>query len=614
MGGVLYMFSGFFWLEIIHLPVLAAFAWIPWWMASLEKLLRAPTPRSAFLSGLAFAVIFLCGSFQVTLGAFYGGLLYVVIRTFQKDTPFLKSMFPSGRGWLLIVFFLLWGSGPLLIQLIPTSEFAGLCSRVNNPTDFQYLLDYSMPPSALAQFLYPQGTLPPGERLDHLLQNTKDYFGVYGSLGIWTPFLIFAAGVSRHRKVLLAPAVFCLLSLVAAFGIHVPFYSVLVNLLPGFSWIRVPFRFIYLFVLGACFLAAWGFHFLEQESQKQKVSQVWLGAAAIYSLLLGCGARALSGSTGLEQVSLAAGLFSLFIVFRVPSFRKYGWIFFQACLILPLFLSGWSYFQPGPSSNYNFKEILASLKLPPPERILVDSSQTYYPIEMEGKNYLTHFPENSLADLKIRNFGGYNPLTLNSVDDLRKLPIPTQMRLFSIPFFTTGLDRGPISGFQTEKLGSFYLYEYENPLPYVFAPPKIHVMENSVDRLKTLQNPAFDPYGLALFSTTPSAGLGQPEGAENPKYALLRDDPDHQKFGLQSPQSGWVVFSEIAYPGWKAFVDGRPSEILTADQALRAVWIPSGYHEVEFRYQPWWGPWILGGILFWLVLTLFFFWKKYLHA
>ena len=34
-GALLFGLSGFFWWEVIHPPVLAAFAWLPWWGGAL---------------------------------------------------------------------------------------------------------------------------------------------------------------------------------------------------------------------------------------------------------------------------------------------------------------------------------------------------------------------------------------------------------------------------------------------------------------------------------------------------------------------------------------------------------------------------------------------------
>ncbi|MGD0583688.1 MAG: hypothetical protein ABR974_12190 [Bacteroidales bacterium] len=48
-----------------------------------------------------------------------------------------------------------------------------------------------------------------------------------------------------------------------------------------------------------------------------------------------------------------------------------------------------------------------------------------------------------------------------------------------------------------------------------------------------------------------------------------------------------AVFSEIWYPaGWKAFIDGKPSDYLRVDWILRGMVVPAGAHEIRFSFEP----------------------------
>ncbi len=83
--------------------------------------------------------------------------------------------------------------------------------------------------------------------------------------------------------------------------------------------------------------------------------------------------------------------------------------------------------------------------------------------------------------------------------------------------------------------------------------------------------------------------------------------PPHIKYESNSAADGMAVFSEIYYPkGWHAFVDGKETEILRADYVLRALPIPAGKHEIEFKFEP--KPYTIGNkVTFassWLVLLI----------
>jgi hypothetical protein len=49
---------------------------------------------------------------------------------------------------------------------------------------------------------------------------------------------------------------------------------------------------------------------------------------------------------------------------------------------------------------------------------------------------------------------------------------------------------------------------------------------------------------------------------------------------------GVLMTSEAAYPGWRAWVDGREAPLLTVKKAFRAVDVPAGTHRVEMRFEP----------------------------
>ena len=63
--------------------------------------------------------------------------------------------------------------------------------------------------------------------------------------------------------------------------------------------------------------------------------------------------------------------------------------------------------------------------------------------------------------------------------------------------------------------------------------------------------------------------------------------PNVMEYSAITKNQRLVVFSEIYYPaGWKAFVDGKETEILRVNYLLRAIKLDSGEHKIEFKYSP----------------------------
>jgi len=61
---------------------------------------------------------------------------------------------------------------------------------------------------------------------------------------------------------------------------------------------------------------------------------------------------------------------------------------------------------------------------------------------------------------------------------------------------------------------------------------------------------------------------------------------NHVQYICHTDEKAILVTSDILYPGWKVYVDGKKRDILEVNYAFRGVCLEAGDHTVDFRFQP----------------------------
>jgi hypothetical protein len=67
--------------------------------------------------------------------------------------------------------------------------------------------------------------------------------------------------------------------------------------------------------------------------------------------------------------------------------------------------------------------------------------------------------------------------------------------------------------------------------------------------------------------------------------AMIEHQPARVVVRTATATDGVLIMSEVAYPGWRATIDGAPAPIYVANGLLRAVVLPAGEHVVALRFE-----------------------------
>jgi uncharacterized membrane protein YfhO len=53
-----------------------------------------------------------------------------------------------------------------------------------------------------------------------------------------------------------------------------------------------------------------------------------------------------------------------------------------------------------------------------------------------------------------------------------------------------------------------------------------------------------------------------------------------------APRKSFLVISNSFYPGWRAYLDGRPVKIYPTDYLYHGLLVPAGKHHVQLHFHP----------------------------
>jgi hypothetical protein len=104
---------------------------------------------------------------------------------------------------------------------------------------------------------------------------------------------------------------------------------------------------------------------------------------------------------------------------------------------------------------------------------------------------------------------------------------------------------------------------------------------------ETLYSGQFDPNRQVVIEGGAGTSIpGCQRVQTNPDIKMIYEHSNQLELHLQAPSQGWLVLSDVWYPGWQARIDGKVVPILRANYLFRAVRVEAGEHEVNFSYIP----------------------------
>lgn len=229
-------------------------------------------------------------------------------------------------------------------------------------------------------------------------------------------------------------------------------------------------------------------------------------------------------------------------------------------------------------SDFEKKKADAAIaKSPVDEQILADPDPHY-----RVYNNTTDFDKDALTAYYHKTIGGYHGAKMRRFQELIEWHLSRQnmeaYNMLNVKYFIVGDSTGR-------------QFAQRNPFNNgnAWFVSEIKWVNNADEEIaalngfKSLQTAIIDKnkFESVLKGFTPSA----PDSSN--KISLTSYQPNKLVYAYESNSPQLTVFSEVYYDkGWNAYIDGKLVEHLRADYILRALPVPAGKHQIEFRFEP----------------------------
>ncbi|MCS7302049.1 MAG: YfhO family protein [Candidatus Kapabacteria bacterium] len=405
-----------------------------------------------------------------------------------------------------------------------------------------------------------------------LYWDTAFYFGVgILLLAIWTAIVFW-----KESSLIRALSVIALVAIMFALGSNGVLYGLIYHL-PFFGQFRIPARMLFTVAFCGTLIAALGWDRIST-TLPSRARTIWLIISLIALLIMvAVGSGVITApperiaqsirATAWSQL-LYALAFSIGVLLRMQGIRQS--IVGSAVIVLTFFdlYSAHSAFSQGkinPAEAYRaaFPDSLRQILLPsPPENV--------FRVSMRRPEMMALFRNQGLVD-GIMLFEGYNQLLLR-----RRHPAVSSPELVAdMLSIRWALGR--------DSIGRWAFLPRPSAYPMAWLVHKARVVEP--DRVaEVMRNDTTIDYRTeAIIEEDTPYPLGS--AAYSDSIRIMQYENDRVRYYVRVASPALAIFSEVYYPAWNAYLDGKPVPLLRANYCLRAVFVPSGTHTIELRYE-----------------------------
>ncbi len=586
VAAVTMMFSGTITARIIagHVIILDTILWFPLLLLFYEKAIQTKKFLYGILAGLPIALMIIAGHTQFAVFGLVAAVMYFILRIISEK-KITKNLFVT------LIISLLLGFALSAVQLLPMIELSRLSGR-SGGLSFAFASDFSLHPLQFLSTIFPYFF---GSPLDSSFWGKGNFHELALYTGILPLVLIVIAIVLRRNKYTIIASIMAIFSLLFAFGKYAFVFPFFYHFVPFFNAFRAPGRFLFVYVFFLAILAGLGMEFLQQKKWLAKEKQLLKKLLIVISFIGGVSVLGVFLVTFFGTVTLyekyilrnsfAVGinhrvlyehfvsdmtLFCFFLLATVSVLwmrinnKLTRWKFASIVVLLifsNLFLFGERFVDTKkPEEVFRTPEIIDVIKKDHGKYRVFDMTGSLISytnrngletITNHDSSYVRSYRdflwsmgphenwlyESFIQILEIKNPSVLNVLNVKYVITDKEIPNHLFKKIYTSP--------KPIINYKDGR-NHYILYENTGYLQ------RAYVVPSTVKQ--TIKIVTYEPNKIAL-----DVSLGSP---------------------------GQLILSEIWYPGWKVYDNGKEKIISKSHALFRSVSLSKGSHKVFFIFDP----------------------------
>jgi len=606
-----YVYSG-------HTGKISIFALLPFFFLYLRRLFRAPTIKNTILLTFFILLIALAFHAQIIYYLILFSVLYAAYElyfSFKRDRKTAIRTLLMGLASVLVAFLL--SSGQIFLVL----DYLQHYSQRGQIVDYKFATSWALGwQDWISTFIGGFSGFDVQSQYSaywgpNAFKINSEYIGV-------VVFLLFILGFvaikeEEHRRLRNFLIFTFILFSIIALGGATPLYKLIWNILPAYKKFRAPSMAFYLSTFSAVLVASMAIGAILRDRKVLEKKELFIFALPALLLIFWL----------IASPSTLASLFSvpqnkMAILYQQGGKVKFA-IFLAAVFSALAAYLIWAYTRRTLNGNWLVYSLigLTLIDLWLVDKNFVQYVQDEYHIFGEDgvlaflkKNrgpykvypYMYRTDENVFIPHHIETIGGhhgiqparlfkligaetalmFNPLTsknlvlyphLNDILSIKYIATRKLPRDIKEPILQAFFQMVDSRGYR--KVYEDAMYEiYENPQ----ALPTIYVLGSymvSQDPLKDV----LEFSGRVVLEEEPQKKFDN--GTVRYQLKFEKYTPDRVVARINLEKGGYVIFAQNYHHKWKAFVDGNPVKILTANYVQMAIPVDAGEHVVEFHYD-----------------------------